>query len=80
MLRHHISSPRRLPASSEKIFRDLEELNRLSEAEFLSIGERLQGLSQRAREIASQCGEAAGCISGPEFDGAIEKLRRTPGR
>ena len=59
--------------------KELDHLNSSTESDFLSIGERLNGLSTQAREIISMAGQAAGVVRSEEMErntGALQDLLR----
>jgi len=53
----------------------LGHLNSFTESDFLSIGERLNGLSVKSGEIILMAGEAAGLIRNEEMENNIEALQ-----
>ncbi len=63
----------------DRLRRDLHDLNRSTEEEFLSVGERLQSISTHSKQIAGASSAAARLMDGEEFSSMIEGLRRILG-
>jgi methyl-accepting chemotaxis protein len=59
-----------------RLGQELHELNRFTETEFLSVGERLQSISRQCRELAGLSSKTAELLDGQEFSGSIDGLRR----
>lgn len=56
------------------IIRDLETLNRMTEADFLAVGERMMGFLSAARDIRTDFGKLADFISGESGERACQAL------
>jgi methyl-accepting chemotaxis protein len=73
----HFSFPlREWRARLSAVEENLKMLADSTEGEFLSVGEKLQGFSQRAKEIAKMSSSVASLMAGGEIQGAIEELRK----
>ncbi len=68
-------SDRERASSLRQIEQELESLARSTEEEFLSVGERLQQVYLRSREISKTSSLVARLMSGEEITTAIERLK-----
>jgi len=62
--------------SYDRLANKLQVLNAGTEEDFLSIGDKLQDFSSRAREISETSATVAGLMTGAEINNAIDKLSR----
>src|SRR5690242_13275284 len=62
------------------IIAELEEMNRVTEADFLAVGEKLMGILSAAREIRADFGRLAELISGEHAESECNALTTVFGR
>jgi hypothetical protein len=56
--------------------RELDEVNRITESDFLEIVRRLEEISRQARQVASNSADSARLLDGDAFSAAIGGLRK----